>query len=569
MTKSVRASGEARTARRGAGSVLVLPLAASDEASALAVFVRREGVDWDWRLVESLGAQAALGVEKARMQERERRLLLRYRRLSELGTELVTAHDAAEIRARLLARAPEILDADACFVALLDRGPDAITVELRERSHTEKRTLGLEGGARLAALRLRDEAAPDRSVFDRWSQGVLAALEPDGDLNAWLAEPLPVPGGALGGLFVGWRAAAFEPSADQARVLSVLAGSAGSALGRFAASTATDARLRARLIELEALTSLAQRIRGLTREREIADELLVALRHVGNLDGAVYGEAVNEELTVTLASGLDGPERLRLDAFLERLDPPSDIARLQIDDGSSELIYIPMPGAAGRDMFLAGIGPRGADDQRDRVMGTLARYGSVALDNAHLHERQRDAIARLERQKVETANQYTQLERVLSAHETLAHAVIDGRGLESVVRPLGRFIGAEVVVLGPKGTVLERWPAEAEITWRPELAADELPRTLARQEGGVDLVAAPAVVDGDTVAWIIAALPTPPGDVERAAVEYGALLVTLELLRERTAIEVETRLRGGLLEELFGETGPRRPRRQASARVRL
>jgi sugar diacid utilization regulator len=42
-----------------------------------------------------------------------------------------------------------------------------------------------------------------------------------------------------------------------------------------------------------------------------------------------------------------------------------------------------------------------------------------------------------------------------------------------------------------------------------------------------------------------------PGDVERAAVEYGALLAALELLRERTANEVETRLRGGLLEDLF------------------
>lgn len=553
VVRAACASGDASIVPRGAGSALVLPLSAAGEAKAFGVFLRWRGHEFDPRLVESLGAQAALGVEKARMQERERSLLLRYQRLSELGTELVTAHDAAEIRSRLLARAPGILDADACFIALLDRGPDAITVELRERSHAEDRSLHLEGGARLAALRLRDESAPDRSVFDRWSEGVLEALGPGAEIGTWLAEPLPVSGGALGGLFVGWRGPRFDPSSEQARVLRVLAGSAGSALGRFAASTATDATLRARLLELETLTSLAQRISGLGSENEIADELLSALRQVGRLQGAVYGAVVDRELSVELAWSLDDQAQARLGTFLAGLEPPAESTRLDFGDDGLEVVYIPMPGAAGRDMFLAGVGPRGSDDQRDRVMGTLARYGSVALDNAHLHERQREAISRLERQTVETATQYTELERVLAAHETLAHAAIDGRGLESVVRSLGRLIDAEVVVLGPKGRALERWPLDSAIEWRPEPAPGDTPRTLARHADGVDLLAAPAVVAGDTVAWIVAGRSAPPGDVERAAVEYGALLVALELLRERTAIEVETRLRGGLLEELFAD----------------
>jgi len=68
---------------------------------------------------------------------------------------------------------------------------------------------------------------------------------------------------------------------------------------------------------------------------------------------------------------------------------------------------------------------------------------------------------------------------------------------------------------------------------------------------GRDLIAAPAVLAGEVLAWMIARMRAPAGDVERAAVEYGALLVAVELLRERTAIEVENRLRGGLLDELF------------------
>ncbi|HMJ94825.1 MAG TPA: PocR ligand-binding domain-containing protein, partial [Thermoleophilaceae bacterium] len=553
VVRRVCARGEMEIVPRGTGSALVVPLA-SAEHGAFAIFTHREASDWDRRLVNELQAHTSLGIEKARMHERERDLLLQYQRLSELGTELVAARDAPEVRAQLLARTPGILGADACFVALLDEGPDAIAVELRQRSHGEERTVALEGGARLATLRLRDEPAPDRSVFDSWSAEVFDAVGRDAGLARWLAEPLPVSGGALGGLFVAWRSPQAEPTPEQSRILKVIAGSAGSALGRFAASMATDSTLRDRLLELEALASLARQIGGLTREAEIADELLAAMRRVGKLEGAVYGAAGPTGLLVTRASGSDDDTLNELTAFLSGLEAPPERTRLDFGDGGSELVFIPMPAAGGRDLFLAGVGPGGADDQRDRVMATLARYGSVALENAHLHDRQRDAIARLERQQLETAGQNSKLERVLSVHETLALAVLEGRGLDAVVRSLGRFMDAEMLVLGPEDRELARWPAHAVIDWRPDLGADGQPRTLACRMDDTELLAAPAIVDGNTLAWIIARRAAPPGDVERAAVEYGALLVAVELLRERTAIEVETRLRGGLLEELFSET---------------
>jgi ligand-binding sensor protein/sugar diacid utilization regulator len=550
--ESVCSLGVPETVTRADGSALVVPLGAGEDA-AFGVFTRRDGSDWDRRLVDEIQAQASLAIDKARMEDRERSLLLQYQRLSELGTELVAAHDAAEVRAQLLARTSEIVGADACFVALLDHGPDAIAIELRQRSHREEQTVALDGGARLAALRLRDEAAPDRSVFDSWSTEVFQAVGPAAGLTTWLAEPLPVPGGALGGLFVAWRSAQADPTQEQSRILRVIAGSAGSALGRFAASMATDSTLRDRLLELEALTSLARRIGGLTREAEIADELLAALRRVGSLDGAVYGAVTPSGLEILRTSGLADGAREELAALLRQRGVQPDSTRFEFGDAETELVFIPMAGGGGRDLFLAGVGPRGADDQRDRVMATLARYGSVALENADLHERQREAIASLERQQAEAAEQNSRLERVLSVHETLALAVLEGRGLQSVVRSLGRFMDAEMLVLGTQGGELARWPADAAIAWRPDPATLRQPRTVVSPGAGGNVLAAPAVVDGETFAWVIARTRERPGDIERAAAEYGALLVALDLLRERTAIEVETRLRGGLLEDLFGE----------------
>ena len=236
------------------------------------------------------------------MHNREQALLLRYQRLSELGTELIAADDADGVRAQLLERTAEIVSADACFIALLDDGPDAIGVELRHGSVTAERTVRLEGGARLASVRLRGEPAPDRSVFDTWSRDVFDAAETG--MTSWLAEPLPTPVGALGGLFVAWRSPGVQPSPEQRRILRVLAGAAGTALARFAASLATDSTLRDRLTDLEALTRLAARLSGLTNPSAIVEELLLALRRAGRLRGAVYGTASPSGVRITQTSGL-------------------------------------------------------------------------------------------------------------------------------------------------------------------------------------------------------------------------------------------------------------------------
>jgi sugar diacid utilization regulator len=109
-----------------------------------------------------------------------------------------------------------------------------------------------------------------------------------------------------------------------------------------------------------------------------------------------------------------------------------------------------------------------------------------------------------------------------------------------------------MAVVTVQDRTMARWPADGTLDWRPDVAAGQPPRTVIERLGDDSVVAAPAVLAGEVLAWLIARMPAPVGDVERAAVEYGALLVAVELLRERTAIEVENRLRGGLLDELFG-----------------
>jgi sugar diacid utilization regulator len=202
-----------------------------------------------------------------------------------------------------------------------------------------------------------------------------------------------------------------------------------------------------------------------------------------------------------------------------------------------------MPAGGARRGVIAGVADRRDDPQRDIVLAALVRFGSVALENARLHSRRRDTIVGLE-----DANE--KLRQVLLVHETLTADVVGGRGIQSVADSLAGLIGSEVAVVGPLGNLLARSPEKGELRWNPPRDASGA-RTVVEVAGAGHVAAAPAAVQDEILAWVVARFPASPGQVETSALEYGALLVTLELLRERTGLEVEHRLRGGFLDELF------------------
>jgi sugar diacid utilization regulator len=186
------------------------------------------------------------------------------------------------------------------------------------------------------------------------------------------------------------------------------------------------------------------------------------------------------------------------------------------------------------------------------VLAALGRYGAVALENVRLHGRQRRAISRLERANRDTAQEFDRLERVLSVHRALTHALLEAGGLASVAEALADVMSGEVLIVSPRGDQLVRAPADAALAWTPPEGVAAHIGTLVDEVDGHPVIAAPAAVHSDVLAWVSVRFPGGIGAVEQAAVEHAAVLAALELLRERTVLEVEARLRRGVLEELFG-----------------
>lgn len=535
-------------------SALVLPISGTHgggELEVSAVLIHRGERSWDERLARALVTQASLGLEKAHLRERESQQLQEYRELSELGAELAQAPDTDNLESRLLLRTRRVFSGEAAWLATLSDGPDAIAVALLDGSRLHRFTIGLEGPARVATLRLRDEPGCARSVYDTWAQEVFTAIAARSEVTAYIAEPLTVPNGLLGGLFVGWHGDAQRGAGDRARTLGFVASAAAASIARLASYHETDATLRERLADLEGLTQLAQRLTGLRDESPIIEEILSAFQRIGGLDGALYAVRSEKGFRVRRASNLGKQRSEQLLTAYGRSLSEDDGGRLTLPELGKAAIFLSATHGAAHDALFAGIGPQERNPHRDRALQMIARYGSVALENAELHHRQRLAIARLQHQNEQTEQQTVKLERVLSVHETLASAVLEGQGLTSVASSLAGFIGGELTMVTADQRILASWPPGTSIDWRPVVEDGGSHAIQEQDDGEAHLLAAPAVVEYEQLGWVIGRLRKDPDDVDRAAVEYGALLTALELLRERTATEIETRLRGGLLDELF------------------
>jgi sugar diacid utilization regulator/GAF domain-containing protein len=345
------------------------------------------------------------------------------------------------------------------------------------------------------------------------------------------------------------------------------------------------AELGTDLVQARSQASIRERLLSKAMDIFHADICFVAIP--GDVAGEVAVEARAGRERGRTTIGL--PKTARLAAVRLQNDEHTDravfdawasgIESAMSGERARSFLAEPMSAASG---FLGGlfVGWDTSDERRDherRLLSVVAGAAAVSMSNmavrtetdsslrrrvGELHE----TIAQLERANRDASHQYDRLRRLMAVHRASTIAVLEARGLESVTRSLAELLGSDVVIVGVQGGLLARWPAFGTVDCDLEGLGEAGSETVVQEQDGNVVLAAPAIVEGEILAWVVARIAHAPGEIERTAVEYGALLTAIGLLRERTAIEVETRLRGGLVEELFGgEFADERTLKQAVA----
>jgi purine catabolism regulator len=175
-------------------------------------------------------------------------------------------------------------------------------------------------------------------------------------------------------------------------------------------------------------------------------------------------------------------------------------------------------------------------------------------------------IAITERAAARLVNeQFDALERGVQVHERLERLVIEGRGLDEVLAATAAATGGAAVLFDSAGRELARSPAtggpggEVSKALADELSGQPLAAALSPFEPEHPELSARAIAvpvpgrrGGAPVAWLTVVSERELGSFERLCARQAAMVVGLELMRERVVRETERRLAGDLLADALG-----------------
>jgi sugar diacid utilization regulator len=197
------------------------------------------------------------------------------------------------------------------------------------------------------------------------------------------------------------------------------------------------------------------------------------------------------------------------------------------------------------------------------LLTTLADQAAIAIETARLRAREASTIADLRELNRSLAEQHALLQQAEQIHQELTAVALRAGGIGSVAVALATLLRRPVLVQDPTGAPL----ASAEHDGRSvDAPADRpgndgnlyLPKGLTEVPAWPGAtppgprVMAPVLLGGEVVAriWLPGPLDTL-GPLDHRALEHAATVSALELLRSRTALEVEWRLSGELLGDLL------------------
>jgi PucR family transcriptional regulator, purine catabolism regulatory protein len=155
------------------------------------------------------------------------------------------------------------------------------------------------------------------------------------------------------------------------------------------------------------------------------------------------------------------------------------------------------------------------------------------------------------------AEQYDLLSRSLDAEHTLTREVMEGHGVEGIVRALTRATSAWAVLLDLHGEAMAAHPPAAH-TYLPILSsevrsarADGLRFSLSLVEHGQHIAIQPVAAQGRVEAFLAVGKREALTQFDRIVSSHALSLLALELTKARAVSETERRLKGDVLDQIL------------------
>lgn len=224
-----------------------------------------------------------------------------------------------------------------------------------------------------------------------------------------------------------------------------------------------------------------------------------------------------------------------------------------LDEGLTAILGVPL--AIGSKV----IGVLFASDRTTRefspdevaLLSSLADHAAIALDNAHLLDETRRAVAELNAANATISAHNDAMRRAEDAHDRLMDLVLRGGDLAEVAAAVADVLGGAIAVYDAEGVVLARTGAELSLPRAAVSASRASGRALSTEDGWLCAVQAGQEFLGSLVLGGGPSL----GEADRRLFERAGVVTAVLLMQRRSVARAEDEVRGELLSDLLTAPG--------------
>ena len=196
------------------------------------------------------------------------------------------------------------------------------------------------------------------------------------------------------------------------------------------------------------------------------------------------------------------------------------------------------------------------------LLKAIAHQAAVALEKASLYLEQEKTVRQLKLVNDTISKQNDWLSRSVEIHNSLANLVLNGEGLDSIIRFLRKKIGHPILLFDDLGELIsytDQSMLSSEVVAAIKAKAIEsmgmlkLPRqvvNLTIEQKPLKITILPIGTKPNLFGSLIIADGAEMNDVDITALEHACTVISLEMMKEQAVFEAEERMNGELIEAL-------------------